>query len=439
MKDKTTVNQHRALPKRKFYSEFSDVASSSTSLRSLIEHASGLLASQLGARYVCLYVFTDSSHGVSGGTTGYPKLPQSDVRAISLLIAGRHQSISVHEKGLAERLRRLLVSHTIDVFVPLYRRNTLLGYIFIGPTKKQTFNKQHLELLDSITGEISIAVQNAVSIHAVKELNATLQQRVADATRELQASNAQLQRLDTAKDEFFSMASHQLRTPLTSVKGYISMVIEGDAGEVNDTQKQLLTEAFNSSERMVHLISDFLNVSRLQTGKFLVDKRPTDLSKIVEQELDGLMINAASRSLKFAYDPPKNFPLLMIDENKIRQVIMNFIDNALYYSTEASTIDVRLVVDNDEAVFTVSDSGIGVPEAESAQLFTKFYRASNARKQRPDGTGVGLFLTKKVIEAHGGSVVFESVEGKGSTFGFRLSLRKLSVANANQLENQPSK
>jgi signal transduction histidine kinase len=202
------------------------------------------------------------------------------------------------------------------------------------------------------------------------------------------------------------------------------MVIEGDAGKITDSQKQLLNEAFMSSERMVHLINDFLNVSRLQTGKFIIDKTPVDLSKLVGEEIDSLRPNATGRKLKFIYISPKNFPLLNLDEGKIRQVVMNFADNAIYYSHENSLITVSLGVEGNEVVFTVKDTGIGVPLKEREHLFSKFYRASNARIQRPDGTGVGIYLAKKVIDSHGGTVIFESTEGKGSTFGFRLPLPK---------------
>ena len=117
---------------------------------------------------------------------------------------------------------------------------------------------------------------------------------------------------------------------------------------------------------------------------------------------------------------------------------MNFSDNALYYSRPGTEIKVSLEVEGEDVVLQVKDTGIGVPEEEQARLFTKFYRASNARKQRPDGTGVGLYLAKRVIMEHGGSVVFSSVEGKGSTFGFRLPLEKLRVRDdADQLDDQP--
>jgi len=322
-----------------------------------------------------------------------------------------------------------MASHRVELILPLTQGEDSIGYLCLGEHLTSGYTSRDLKVLGTIADELMIAIQNALSIQEVKALNETLQQRIDSATRELRASNAQLQRLDKAKDEFVSMASHQLRTPLTSVKGYISMVIEGDAGKITETQKHLLDEAFNSSERMVHLINDFLNVSRLQTGKFMIDKRPIDLAKVVEQELDSLSTNASSRNLTFVYKSPIGFPMLDLDEGKMRQVIMNFADNSLYYSTEHTHILVRLSIEGDEVIFTVKDTGIGVPQNEQAQLFSKFYRASNARKQRPDGTGVGLFLAKKVIDAHGGKVIFESAEGKGSTFGFRLPLSKLRSAN----------
>jgi signal transduction histidine kinase len=267
-----------------------------------------------------------------------------------------------------------------------------------------------------------IAIQNAQSVDEVRKLNSTLEQRISAATGELRRSNAQLQRLDKAKDEFISMASHQLRTPLTSIKGYLSMLIEGDIGAVSKEQKKVLSEAFVSSERMVRLIGDFLNVSRLQTGKFVIEKHPVDLARMVQREIDGLEQNALARDMKFVYKKPKDIPMLNIDENKVQQVVMNFCDNAIYYSKEKSKITVTLQKSGNSVVFKVIDTGIGVPKAEQARLFQKFFRAENARRARPDGTGVGLFLAKKVIDDHGGSIIFESKEGKGSTFGFRLPI-----------------
>jgi len=223
------------------------------------------------------------------------------------------------------------------------------------------------------------------------------------------------------------MASHQLRTPLTSIKGYTSMVLEGDAGELTPTQKKLLTQSFYSAQRMVYLIADLLNVSRIRTGKFLIEPTPVNLAEVVDQETAQLKELAASRSLEITYEKPKNFPDLMLDETKTRQVIMNFADNAIYYSSPGGRIEIKVIDKPNTVELRVIDKGMGVPKAEQKHLFTKFYRAGNARKARPDGTGLGLFMAKKAVIAQGGSIIFDSKEGKGSTFGFMFSKAKLLV------------
>jgi signal transduction histidine kinase len=177
---------------------------------------------------------------------------------------------------------------------------------------------------------------------------------------------------------------------------------------------------------MVYLIADLLNVSRLKTGKFIIDYGPVDLAKVVEEEMGQLTETAASRSLTLTYEKPKAFPVLMLDETKTRQVIMNFVDNAIYYTPSGGRVTVRLLDLPNTVELRVEDNGIGVPKSEEHHLFTKFYRAGNARQARPDGTGLGLFMAKKVIIAQGGSLIFETQEGKGSTFGFIFSKSKLA-------------
>lgn len=331
-------------------------------------------------------------------------------------------------RGDGKVMKGLRASNGV-VAARLEAHGDFIGYIVFGVKNSgRPYTRQDIDLIHIVVDELALGIQNALRFEEIRQFNQTLQQRIDDATKELRKTNEQLQKLDAAKDEFVSMASHQLRTPLTSIKGYISMVLEGDVGKITPTQRQMLSEAFTSSERMVHLIGDFLNVSRLQTGKFMLEDKPVDLSKLVAQEIDSLQTTIEAHGLKLHYRKPSYFPVLMLDEGKIRQVLMNFIDNAIFYSPEGKTITVKLSVEEGFAVVRVIDAGIGVPKSEQAHLFTKFFRASNARKQRPDGTGVGLFLAKKVIAAHGGVMVFESEEGKGSTFGFRLPIKKLQAS-----------
>jgi signal transduction histidine kinase len=346
------------------------------------------------------------------------------------ILVAEAEDISEHgktNKALYAAVRAMQANH-MQVIVRLKTSSSnSVGYILIGRKRSDgVYTNEDVQLLSLLGGELAVAIENSLRFEEIKNFSETLQDKVDSATQRLRRANAQLQRLDEVKDEFVSMASHQLRTPLTSVKGYISMVLEGDVGKISAMQRKLLSEAFTSSERMVHLISDFLNVSRLQTGKFILERRATDLAKVVAQEIESLQTTALAHNLKLQYHSPRHFPILYIDDSKIRQVLMNFIDNAIYYSEPGTVIIVKLTVEDGDAVLRVRDTGIGVPKSEQAHLFTKFFRATNARKQRPDGTGVGLFLAKKVVDAHEGTVVFESVENEGSTFGFRLPIKKLS-------------
>ncbi len=305
-----------------------------------------------------------------------------------------------------------------------------IGYMLLGSRKSgQQYDVQDIQVLVATANTLAIAIQNALHFEEIRHFNKTLQERVEEQTRKYRTANEKLKKLDETKDEFISMASHQLRTPLTSVKGYLSMVLEGDAGPLKPQQEQLLKQSFMSSQRMVNLIADLLNLSRLNTGKFVIETAPTDLRVIVDQEIAQLHETAKAKNITLTYVNPKTFSLLPLDEGKIHQVVMNFIDNAIYYTPEGGQIEVSLNETPSHIEFRVQDSGIGVPREMQHKLFGKFYRADNARRMRPDGTGLGLYMAKKVVVAQGGSIIFASQEGKGSTFGFRFSKRHVTTHN----------
>ncbi len=330
-------------------------------------------------------------------------------------------------------LHQVLIKHNIAVIARLV--TTLkydtegIGYLVIGAKKSgNAYSKQDTNIIRIVANELVIAIQNALRFEEIENFSVTLQEKVDDATKRLKKANEKLKTLDETKDEFISMASHQLRTPLTSVKGYLSMVLEGDAGELNDMQRKLLGQSFTSSQKMVYLIADLLNLSRLRTGKFVIDAAPANLADVITGEVEQLQEAAKTRNLELTYVRPETFPTLMMDETKIRQVLMNFIDNAIYYTPSGGHITIGLKETKESIEFTVKDDGIGVPIGEQHHLFNKFYRAGNARKARPDGTGLGLFMAKKVIIASGGALIFKSTVNKGSTFGFTFSKKKLAVS-----------
>lgn len=407
-------------------------------LKELLENSSGLLMKILGASAVTVSLTHEDGAGQRIAYTTLPSQaehPEPVLTQAHMLAANKRlvalDVLDETEEALGVEMDKMNVGVVSQLHSPV----GVVGYLMIGYKQNGThYGRQDLDFIDIVGDEFAIAIQSELRFEEIKAFNAELQHKIDEATKELQASNRKLQQLDQAKDEFISMASHQLRTPLTTVKGYLSMVLEGDVGKVVPAQKKVLEQAYDSSQRMVYLIGDFLNVSRLQTGKFEMERTPANLVKVIDEEIAQLEASARSRKVKLNYQAPASFPILVVDENKLRQVMMNFIDNAIYYSKPDTTIDISLTHRAGEVVFKVVDHGIGVPASERPQLFTKFYRASNAKKQRPDGTGIGLFMAKKVIVAHGGSVIFETKEGQGSTFGFRLPLED----NLQKLEEKPA-
>lgn len=309
-----------------------------------------------------------------------------------------------------------------------------LGHLMLGPKKSgNPYNGQDIRVMEIVANELVIAIQNALRFEEIEQFNETLQKKVADATLKLRKTNEKLRLLDETKDDFIGMASHQLRTPLTAVKGYLSLVLDGDAGPIKPAQRKMLTQSYISSQRMVYLIADLLNVSRLRTGKFVIEPSPVNLANLVEDELEQIREMSEGRSLTLTYHKPSHFPVLNLDETKTRQVVMNFIDNAVHYTPPGGHITVSLEDKPQTVELRVVDDGIGVPKADQHHLFNKFYRAKNAQKARPDGTGLGLFMAKKVIVAQGGATIFDSKEGKGSVFGFsfpKAALERQAVEKA---------
>ncbi len=319
--------------------------------------------------------------------------------------------------------KAVMDAHGIRASLLLRTKDQFVGYLLLGDKLSgDIYSEQDLRLLEILSSELAVGIANAMSYEKIAQFNATLQGKINAATTDLRQANSNLKAIDQTKDEFISLASHQLRTPLTTIKGYLSMLEEGDAGKITPKQKEFVNFAFMGAERMVRLIADLLNVSRLSSGRFFIENKPTDLNKVIKEEIQQLLPHADGRHIGLQYIAPKHpVPMVELDEDKTRQVIMNFIDNAIFY-TRAGSVKVSLASDHSKVRFWVEDTGIGVPKAVQKKLFVKFFRANNAQAMRPDGTGLGLYLAKRVVEQQGGTIIFSSVEGKGSTFGFEIPI-----------------
>lgn len=247
-------------------------------------------------------------------------------------------------------------------------------------------------------------------------------ERMENLAEELATANARLRALDQQKTEFVSIASHQLRSPLTAIKGYSSMLLEGSFGKLSEKTHEAVDRIFQSSQRLVLIVEDFLNVSRIEQGRMKYDFSTFDFRELASRIVEEQRPTAEKKGLKliFSAEKLKNYTL-MADPGKVSQVVANLIDNAIKY-TPTGSIAAKISRDNEKILLAISDTGVGISAETMPKLFDKFSRALDASKTNTGGTGLGLYVAKEIMRAHKGRVWAESPgEGKGSTFFIEFS------------------
>jgi signal transduction histidine kinase len=240
----------------------------------------------------------------------------------------------------------------------------------------------------------------------------------------LARANDELRKLDNAKSEFISIASHQLRTPLTAIKGFISLILEGSYGKISPEIQDILNKVYASNDRIVQLVENLLNISRIESGRIQYQFEKASIETILKELSDMFFVMTQGRNLTLTFTLPKEkLPLIYMDAPKIREVISNLIDNALKY-TEKGGIEVILEQRGPMARITVADTGMGVEPAMIEHLFSKFIRGSKeASRMNVAGTGLGLYVGRSFVEAHHGKIWIESEGlGKGSKFIVELPI-----------------
>jgi len=230
--------------------------------------------------------------------------------------------------------------------------------------------------------------------------------------------------VEKMKTEFVSISAHQLRTPLSAIKWTLSMLLDGDLGQISPEQRDFIEKSYKSNEMMIALINDLLNVTRIEEGRYLYKSILTDLEPICRSVIDSYKTGMEKRKIKFEFKKPeKKLPKAIIDVEKIKLVIDNLLGNAVRYTPIGGSIKISLKSVKKNIEFSVRDSGVGIPQNQQQRIFSKFFRAVNVLKMETEGSGLGLFIAKNIIEAHRGRVWFESEEGKGTTFYFTIPIK----------------
>lgn len=234
---------------------------------------------------------------------------------------------------------------------------------------------------------------------------------------ELAKANQRLAELDAAKSDFISVAAHQLRTPLTGIQWSYTALLDQKTGPLNEEQRQLLEKGFSVVKNVINLVNDLLNIAHIEEGKYEFNFKRQSLLPIAQKAIAGLKLVADEKKIAFfSKMPASGLPDINMDGEKMGLALANIIDNAIKYTPEGGRIDFLISQEQGLIKIVVQDSGIGIPKSQKSRLFTKFFRAENAVGVQTSGTGLGLYMVKKIIERHNGKITVDSGEGKGSTF-----------------------
>jgi signal transduction histidine kinase len=323
--------------------------------------------------------------------------------------------------GSEAALAEILAGESPRFQLPWVNRDRVDG----GVSYYTLVNLPRYEDNGSISGLIHV-VQDVTEMGALEQQ--LMQQRNAlrlmeralrEQNAQLAAANAELRRLDQAKSAFVSVAAHELRTPLASISGYVEMLLDGDAGALSERQSDFLKVVDGSAQRLLRITRDLLDAARIDAGRMELILRPVDCRELVREVVAEMLPLVESRGQQIVVDAPADLPLALIDRGRVAQVLANLVANASKYGPPASTIriDLRLQPGDEGWLrIEVSDEGPGVPAEEQERLFRPFERGANAMARAQGGVGLGLYISKSLVELHGGRLWLRSERNRGAAF-----------------------
>jgi len=376
---------------------------------------------------------------------GYAFAPEFDEEEIAML-SNQVKMLVLRDlpNGKIKNIMRKL-----DVAVVVYLRTGQenIGLLLLGKKLSNiAYSPYDIQILKILAPEAAVAIQNARSFEEIRKFNVTLEQKIKESTeeirsvneevykknvdlarlsKELSKANEKLETLDKLKDEFLSLASHELRTPMVSIKSYLWMVLEGRGGKVTEKQKDYLDTAYKSTDRLIALVNDMLDISRIESGKITLDLKRIKLNDLVEEVVREMSPRALEIGIKISEVFSPSLSEIWGDNNKIKEVLINVIGNSLKFTPKGGKVTIALNQKDNFIETSITDTGTGIKKEDLSKLFQKFSMVGGIRQKdkSAQGTGLGLYLSKLIVELHGGKIWAES-EGidKGAKFTFSLKV-----------------
>jgi signal transduction histidine kinase len=296
-----------------------------------------------------------------------------------------------------------------SIIYPFRAEDKPLGTLILSMNKPMSqVSELEQTIIDGFSNIVGLAVQNA-----------SLYSQIAHANHQLKKANRHLKHLDKLKDEFVFIATHELKNPVTAMRGYLSMIQEGSFGVIPETMKDPVNQLQSSNQQLVELVNDLLQIARAEAKTISINTVPVKLCEIAEVVLESVMPLAKQKGITLKHECLDKKLQVMADENRLKEILNNLVSNAIKYSTQG-TISISYELKDKDVLTHVQDQGVGIPEKDQAHIFTRFFRVEEEMAKGIPGTGLGLFIVKQLIEKMGGNISFKSIYGQGTTFSFSL-------------------
>lgn len=307
------------------------------------------------------------------------------------------------------------------ITAPIAAKDEPVGFILMGNTSLYgKVIEGDAELLSILASQIGTAIENTKLYTELFSSHKELERRVTERTQELEQLNEELKRLNKMKSDFISAVSHELRTPLTSIKGYASILMAGKLGDVLPAQKERLEKIDKHSNSLVHLINNLLDIARIESGKIQMEMADISIKEMLDSVIDIITPQAKEKNISLKINSKIKFDRIKADHGQMERVFLNLLSNAVKFTPESGKITIAIEEKDDDTQFSIEDTGMGIPPQDIQKVFLEFFRADNALDQKIKGSGLGLSLVKKIIEAHKGKIWFSSELNKGTSFMFTI-------------------
>jgi signal transduction histidine kinase len=283
--------------------------------------------------------------------------------------------------------------------------------------------QDHESALEELQQQNHDLVQILAELEEKREQLETLNEQLQKANAELERANEQQRQLAEMREEFLALTTHDLRSPLSVISGVVNFFTSGRLGQITPEQRNMITMMERNTQSLIELVNDLLDSSKLESGSVQLDLAPLALPKVVNEVRETMEPLAKEKGIRFVEEIPANLPLVNAEHPKVRRILVNLVSNALKFTTKGGIVRIAARTHGDAQVaISVTDTGVGIPAEDVARLFDKYEQARSRSTRGEKGTGLGLYITKQLVELHGGEISAESEPGVGSTFTFTLPI-----------------